>query len=220
MKKTILSILIISIFFTIGIAVSQEKEISEEEKAKLRRMGKELELIMKAEEKLKKIISINEEIKRLKKELNEIEEQLEENYIDDEIENEMAEIDKRSEYKTAQQIADEIIESEEEDLLTKLKKDSLPETEFEWLKDLPPYLANKMALESEFDAGYLKKIKEENDRLEDLIWDLKRIKDDIDMARWGLEFAKPDPSDFMEAYDMFKSSMQYDLWLYLWLNKK
>ena len=86
----------------------------------------------------------------------------------------------------------------------------------EWLREPSPYSAR----ENEFDENYLKKLEEENDRLEDLLWDLKRISGNIDVARWQLELAKPDPLDFMKAYEMFKPYMEDDLWFYLWWIKK
>ena len=67
MKKIILSILIVLLFFTMGVSIAQEKELAE--KAKLKRMGKELELIMKQEENHKKLLYLYEEIKKIKKKL-------------------------------------------------------------------------------------------------------------------------------------------------------
>jgi len=61
MKKIILSVLIIPLFFTIGIVRSQEKEISEEEKVPLR----------------KKLFSLYEERKEINKEIEDINKKLE-----------------------------------------------------------------------------------------------------------------------------------------------
>ena len=194
MKKIILSILIVLLFFTMGVSIAQEKELAE--KAKLKRMGKELELIMKQEENHKKLLYLYEEIKKIKKEIEDIDRQLEENYVDDEFEKEQAEINKRYESKTEFERSQTALE--------------------EWLREPSPYSAR----ENEFDENYLKKLEEENDRLEDLLWDLKRISGNIDVARWQLELAKPDPLDFMKAYEMFKPYMEDDLWFYWWLIKK
>jgi len=176
MKKIILSVLIIPLFFTIGIVRSQEKEISEEEKVPLR----------------KKLFSLYEERKEINKEIEDINKKL------------------------------------EGDLLTQLIKDSNPELikasqaeeELEKLKGLLQIYFSNKSRESEPDEEQLKELKEENDRLEDLMWDLERIRGDLEMERWKFELAKPDPLDFMKAYEMFKPYMEDDLWFYWWLIKK
>jgi len=161
MRRIILCLFIILLCFTLGI--TQEKELSEEEKAILK---KAIEIIKKHEER---------------------------------------------------------------ELLELMRESSEPkEKELSWEEKYRMYPSTKYWLDSLYESygggkTEAKKLEEENDRLEDLLEELRSERSSLewDMMeyRWDLEFAKPNPLDYKMALDLAISStmMDIELGLYPWL---
>ena len=177
MKKIILALFIILFCFTLGI--TQEKELSKEEKAELKKnWDKQLEI-------LDKLLSLSDETKKLRQELERLEE-LERQITEKDVYKLIFEDSKKE-------------REEEKDIMELMKEASKPEEkdDFSWLdkyKDLTKKeykkddsWFNKNARTIWVTKTDEEKLEEENDRLEDLIWDLERIKRDIESERYALD---------------------------------
>jgi len=152
MKKIILVLFVILFSFSFAVAEYQEKELSEEEKAILKRA---IEIIKKQEER---------------------------------------------------------------ELLELMREASEPkEKELSWEEKYKIYPSTKYWLDSlkEPDERYLERIEEENDRLEDLLAELRserfNLKQDMMEYRWGLELAKPNPLDYYMAAELGISLAMMDI---------
>jgi len=199
MKKIILGLFIILLCFSIGIAELQEEELSKEERATLE---KALEIAVKLEEKYVKILSLADGIKKLKQEIAVLKKQ-----------------EKELKAQTRGIIDWEAIfgkQDEEQDLLELMKETSPPKEEYYF--NIPKHIK---PLEEKKEA---EKLKRENDRLEDLLEELRNERSSLewDMMRyrWDLEDAKPDPLDYQIALDSAIASAMiaphpfYDSWSY------
>jgi len=80
------------------------------------------------------------------------------------------------------------------------------------VKILSEMLISYASSRSERKYPDLDELKRENEKLENLLWELRIMKSD-------LELAKPSPMDFEIAWQMFKPSMYQDLWFDLWYSK-
>jgi len=113
----------------------------------------------------------------------------------------------------------EIIKKHKErELLELMREASEPkEKELSWEEKYRMYPSTKYWLDSlkEPDGRYLERMEEENDRLEDLLNDLKseRFLLDLDMMRhrWDLELAKPNPLDYYVAAELGISLAMMDI---------
>lgn len=202
MRKIILGLFIILFCFTLGIAELQQEELSKEERVALE---KALEIAVKLEEKYVKILSLADGIKKLKQEIADLKKQEKElkaqtkgiidwEAIFAEPEEEPEEYD-FSFLDGIEPLPDYIkpIEEKKRELTWDEKYRIYPSTKY-WLDSL-----------KEPDERYLEKLEEENDRLEDLLEDLRSERSSLewDMMRyrWDLEDAKPDPLDYQMALD-------------------
>ena len=158
MKKIILAIFIILFCFSVGIAELQEKKLSQEEKAILK---KAIEIIKKYEER-------------------------------------------------------ELLELMREASAPKEKK------ELSWEEKYRMYPSTKYWLDSlkEPDERYLKRIEEENDRLEDLLEEIRSERFSLEMDMIGytsdMLMIRPDPLDYQMALDFAISSTMLDIELGLY----
>ena len=227
MRKIILCLFIILFCFSIGIARLQEEELSKEERAALE---KSLEIAVKLEEKYVKILSLADGIKKLKQEIADLEKQEKElkaqtkgiidwQAIFAEPEEEPEEYD-FSHLDGIEPLPGHIKSLEEkkgEDLSWRKKYRVLyPAGEINYLNSLYELYGG-----GKTDA---EKLEKENDRLEDLLRDLRNersaLESDMMMHRLNLEFTKPDLLDYQMALDSAIASAIiapnpfYDSWLY------
>ena len=167
--------------------------LQEEElsKEEKNKLEKELEIVEKQLEIARKIIYLHGEIEKLEKEFKGLEKKRDE------------EIDWDAIFGKA--------EEKPEQLSWEEKYRIYPSTSY-WLDSLyKSYGLGKTDAE---------KLEEENDRLEDLLEDLRNERSalewDMMRYRWDLEDAKPDPFDYQMALDsaIFSTIMQIDLGIY------
>jgi len=156
MRRIILCLFIILFCFSLGIAGPQEGELSEEEKAILK---KAIEIIKKHEER-------------------------------------------------------ELLELMREASQPKEKK------ELSWEEKYSMYPSTKYWLDSlkEPDERYLERIEEENDRLEDLLDEIRserfNLEQDMMMHRWELEDAKPKPWEYQMAAEQAIEDAMFDMMMW------
>ena len=209
MRKIILGLFIILFCFSIGIAELQEEEPLKGEKLKSELYKKE-ELYFKTlnrdalekfskEELISEILALKELHRLIREEAKSLDELVK-----------MHEED----WKHIRELIKEISKPEEKDNLSWLDKYpdlTKKEEEFSWLDKWE-------------EEDRLERIEKENDRLEDLLEQLKNERSalewDMMRYRWDLENAKLDPLDYQVALDsaiasaMIAPSPLYDLWFY------
>ena len=115
------------------------------------------------------------------------------------------------EEKTILKKAIEIIKKHKErELLELMREASAPKEkkELSWEEKYRMYPSTKYWLDSlkEPDERYLERIEEQNDRLEDLLRELRseraNLEWDMMEYKWDLELAKPDPLDYYMAAEL------------------
>ena len=212
MRKIIISLFIILFCFSIGVAEYQEEGLSNEERAKIE---KKIERLKKEKKELHGIFNyLFEKFDSMDKEINQLEMRLQEKDVLDII----IEESKKDIY--------ELMFEESEKQREKEKK----KKELSWLEKYRMYPSGEInylnSLYELYGGGKTEaeKLKEENDRLESLLEDLRSERSSLewDMMRyrWDLEDAKPDPLDYQIALNSAVASAMiapnpfYDSWLY------
>ncbi|MCK4859209.1 MAG: hypothetical protein KAS87_01485 [Candidatus Omnitrophica bacterium] len=212
MKKIILGLFIALFCFSIGIAGLQEKKPSEEE----------IKIIKKQKEKEVIISYLIEELEKLIKKV-EIPPEGDPKLYYGEMANLCEEMSKM--FKKIAILCKEIVE---------LEKDREEKYGFSFLDRIKPLEEKNKGdiiwLDSLYESHGLgktevEKLKEENDRLEDLLREIRNERSglewDMMMYKWDLENAKPDPLDYQMALNSAIASamiaphpFKYDSWIY------
>ncbi|GAJ10237.1 unnamed protein product, partial [marine sediment metagenome] len=156
----------------------------------------------------REIVDLEKERELLGKQLEGKKDFLEPNRLTDDYEHRFSWLDKYTEATKADKLEEE---KKKDDLSWREKYRIYPSTKY-WLDSL-----------KEPNERNLERIEEENDRLEDLLDEIRserfNLEQDMIDYRWELELVKPDPFDYKMALDsaIFSTMMDIELGLYPWL---
>jgi len=194
MRKIILGLFIILFCFSLGAAKLQEEELSKEEMAALE---KAVKILYKQREIAREIIYLYEEIEKLEREYKELEKEQCQLVDWDDLFLRAGKKTKRYNFDFLDGIKKLSLE-EKKNVYYFMFEDSAAKYKPSWFDK---YRTNqnksfRVSSSERSDERYLKRIEEENDRLEDLLDEISNerfnLEQEMMMHRWEIEDAKSD----------------------------